>query len=343
MHGIIAGDEVPKRGEFQQNLGRLRFRFPNLNDNVVMGMASRDTFKPERKAARGGALQQGTERKPQMRLTTKAPLQDIPEGEPLTARQTGEKKRLTKSQPAQEGDGIIDTLRDAASKVAGWVAPKSMSPKFKKWLDKYQDYVITGIQVCRKPIIGIIESVLRKISKPVPYDKLYHLYMILTVTKDGKSEKFRIERNQTLQVSPYLPSDDTQKEVPTLEDGTQISGDWCARPRVPPDMHLKVAFDKFQAVAQKRNPKLGPWRYAALPDGDTPSNNCQDFIVDFLRGIGSLTAGLKSNIMQDVAGLVPGWAQKIAQTITDAAGAATKTITGGQKGGCDCQKLELLA
>ncbi len=72
--------------------------------------------------------------------------------------------------------------------------------------------------VARVPIVPLIEKVLRLVSKIRPeYDKVYHLYALLTL---GNGVVLRIERNQTFQMQPASQKDMEMKVEEKPEGAT---------------------------------------------------------------------------------------------------------------------------
>jgi hypothetical protein len=235
----------------------------------------------------------------------------------------------------QEGEGVLGDLAEKAgklvTKVAAWIAPSGMPKKVKKMLEELRGYTISSMTVCRVPIIGVIEKLLRAVAKTQPsYDKLYHLYLVCNLKgPNGESKKVRIERNQTFEMTWAKSSDE---EVTTVDVPDGVTGSACARVKLPSSsILLTTAMDSFIKEAEKRNPQLGAWRYAALANGDIPENNCQSAVTSFLKGIGALTSSLSTFINQKVENLLsPKWLAG-AQAVTDLAGAAGNALFGGRK------------
>jgi hypothetical protein len=224
---------------------------------------------------------------------------------------------MCKPKKPKRGKGILDKL-----------APNSMPAKVKAFLDKYGGERITRIRVCRKPVYSIIEKALRLVTNKLPYDKMYHLYMIISLSDGSHHQMDRIERNQVLQISPYQPSDEQEsKDLPV--DGQQVKGSACISLPSPPPVTFREAMARFVKEAQARAPDWGPWRYSAT------KNNCQDFVLSFLKGLGLLTPAVQTFVKQPVEGLIPSLAEKAGQVVTDLAGAATHALGGKQ--------LEILA
>lgn len=277
----------------------------------------------------------------------KNPMMEIPRREvkaPLEKKEKKEKKgkksesKEEKESPEDivglEGEGIIDdgiqAVKKVGKKVLDWIAPKSMSANVKKMMSRYSSEVISGIRVCRVPIVSVIEKFLRFVSgdkiKP-EYDKIYHLYMLIYL-RGGTI--LRVERNQTFQMQVASPKDinmSVSEELP--ED---VKGPASVTIKVPGSITLGEAMKSFIEEAQNRNPKMGPWRYASMSSGDIPSNNCQDMVISWLKGMGVLTFGVEKFVKQDIDKLLPEPANQAQQAITDVAGAVGQHLLGKGKG-----------
>ena len=103
------------------------------------------------------------------------------------------KKRKTK----QKGKGIIDNVK------ALLFGRTKLPPKVRKVLQAHGNKEIDYIQVARNPLTTFTKLGLDVISlgeftkraNKLPYDKLYHLYMIITL-KDGKN--VLVEKNEVI-------------------------------------------------------------------------------------------------------------------------------------------------
>jgi len=218
-----------------------------------------------------------------------------------------EHEECEKSQAILHGEGWVG---DQAKKLLAWIAPKDMSASVKAMMAKYGSQKITAITVSRIPITSIYEKILRKVATvPKEFDKIYHLYMLFTMDSGAV---LLCERNHTFQL-----------RVATEKDKNEPSTKATITP-----MTLNDAMTKFIEEAKKRNPSHGPWRYAALPNGTTPSNNCQDMVLSWLKGMGSLTAAISNFVKQDIDKLLPQAALDTTQGLTDIAGAIGQHILG---------------
>ncbi len=72
-------------------------------------------------------------------------------------------------------------LTNIVSKVI--TGRKDFSPSSKNVLSEYGDCIITGMIIGRHPLFSPITWIANKITTGEPYDKLFHLYMIVNTHK----------------------------------------------------------------------------------------------------------------------------------------------------------------
>lgn len=226
-----------------------------------------------------------------------------------------------------EGEGIVgDAVKKVGSlikKGLAWLAPKDMSSAVKKVMTQYSDQPITGITVARVPIVGMIEKILRLVSrKAINYDTIYHLYMLIYL-KNGVV--LRVERNQTFQMEPASSKDINMAVSGEVPD--KVKGPASIKVRVP-SMALGQAMDNFIKEAKARNPTMGPWRYASMSTDGAESNNCQDMVLSWLKGMGVQSSEVQTFVKQQIDKLLPAVANDVQQGITDLAGAVKDKVFG---------------
>ena len=189
-------------------------------------------------------------------------------------------------------------------------------PKVRDFLQKYGDDNIESIGVYRKPILSVIQKGIDWIRKltgseaKAEYDKLFHLYLVIRLTKSDQT--FKLERNQVLNLVKASQDDLSGKNVE-------------ARAVAIPKMSFGEMFKK----AEGGNPSF--YRYSAI------NNNCQDFVLAMLRAGGVLTSNLQTFIKQDVSQLLPRFVSKIADKVTDVAH-EVDVVMEGEGCGCPYQK-----
>jgi len=198
----------------------------------------------------------------------------------------------------QEGTGFI---ADSFTWLTGYPGAKSV----KKLVSAHGKATVKAITVYRTPIKQALISVanlltggkLAQAKKDLNYDKLFHLFMIITLS-DGY--KFRFEKN----------------EVVTVSDNTKIADDAESKPvgGISGKMLLSDAIEKCKNLMGEKN----FFSYSAL------DHNCQDFVSSFLKANGWLTGDLNRFIMQDVqaiAKVLPSYSSVVIDALTDIAGA----------------------
>lgn len=208
----------------------------------------------------------------------------------------------------QKGGSVVETVVNA---VKALPLPTDLSANIKSILSTHGEELVTGVQVCRVPIIGAIQKVvnfLRQATGAKPnatFDTLYHLYVIVRTAKGT----WRLEMNQTYQMGAGGPSeskDNTCKSVAT------------------------PANTKLTAFVSAPLKYAGFLRYSAF------DNNCQDHAIQILQANGILSGDLRAFIKQDTKDLLPGFIGKIADGITDVAAKITNLFGRGAcgRGGC---------
>lgn len=167
------------------------------------------------------------------------------------------------------GDGFYDTLKEYGSRVYHTlVGPRQgPPPDVRNFLNDFGDFQITKINVCRSPIFKEIELAARiltlgvwdKRKQEFNYDKLFHLYILITLQKGHRTIIFRIEKNQVVFITH------SQKDVDTD----------CMF--IPIDINKHLTFSQFISNGQQYQGD-DFWLYDPL------SNNCQDFVLSLLKG-----------------------------------------------------------
>ena len=158
---------------------------------------------------------------------------------------------------------------------------KDYSPDQKKIIEKYGSNAITSIKIGRSPIPSAINAILnivtlgafQKLLKQSPYDKLVHLFSIITLDNGIKILLEKNERINIKVVSSYNPKNSE------YVDATYI----------PSGLTFKELLDNGKKV-------LGN-KYFAY---DAIKSNCQDYIIGILKGSSILDDNLQQFIKQDV-------------------------------------------
>ena len=189
--------------------------------------------------------------------------------------------------PSQElhGAGILDTAKSVIDTSKAVIFGRSDYPPVQKQLiDKYGSQAITHVTIGRTPLPKLLTSILNIVSlgqfqsimKQSPYDKLYHLFCIITL---DSGTKILLEKNEAIHmkvVSSYNPKNTE------YVDATYI----------PSGLTFKELLDNGEKIQGKK------WYvYNAV------QNNCQDFLIAVLKGSSILTKQLQDFIKQDVKSL----------------------------------------
>lgn len=180
-----------------------------------------------------------------------------------------------------------------------------LTDNVKRIIKNIGDAEITNIEVARVPISSATKLLLNIVSlgnfqkrfNELPYDKLYHLYLILS-TEHGK---FVLEKNELINMKRFSHfAKDTDRI--TIES-------------IPKGLNLNTLLDRTKA-------KLGG-KYALYSAYD---NNCQTFVNAILSSNGLNTPEVKTFVLQDTKHLFENDARfrKIVNTVTDVAGVKTK-------------------
>ena len=167
--------------------------------------------------------------------------------------------------------------------------------------------IITSLQIGRTPVPSAISKAMNAVSlggfdkvfKSLPYDKLFHLFIIITTDKG----KFLLEKNERINVSKTIPSND-------LEIRNVV---------IPNNLSVNTLIDSTQKYMGGN----------FLPY-DPATQNCQDFILSLLKANNILTEELNSFVKQNTSEIFkqnPNLA-KISRKLTDV-GAAINVIQQG--------------
>lgn len=103
----------------------------------------------------------------------------------------------------QQGTGIIQNIKDFITGRPTEMFP----PQIRKFIQEHGASQIGNVMVCRKPIVGAIQSLMNIVSlgslnkkmKEANIDKLRHLYVVLHI--NGKDYMF--EKDEVIKVQPY--------------------------------------------------------------------------------------------------------------------------------------------
>jgi hypothetical protein len=167
----------------------------------------------------------------------------------------------------------------------------------KELLSKVNDYTVDSITIGRNPVQSAIQGILKTIST-VPYDNLFHLFMIFNCS-NGK--KVLLEKNARINMSTSIPK---------MEESMLISN--------VPKYTIKEYVAKTKAYMGKN---FIPY--------DPDKNNCQNFILGVFQANG-IQEGWDF-IKQDTSMIFKnkGWLSSTAKSVTDLGGIADVVLKGG--------------
>ena len=210
----------------------------------------------------------------------------------------------TRKRTIKHGDGVIG---DLVNKILP--TRQQFPPKVRALIQKYKDYQITSIVICRNPIQSYVTGFLNLLSggnldqelKKANYDDLYHLFMIVGLVG---GTKILVEKNEVVNMQVV-----TNKEAK----------DMLAVP-----INKKITFGELIDNAVKT---VGPSIYLY----DHINNNCQIFLRNILQANRLLTPEINNFIMQDVEKILqssPEYVNVIARFATEAKSKLNRLIEG---------------
>ena len=217
------------------------------------------------------------------------------------------------------GDGVFDTMQNAYNKTVEKVGDYASTvlhgrndypPKVRELIKIHGDKRITRITIDRTPVPSVLTSALNAVSMgafkerfdKLPYDKLFHLRMDLTL---ADNTRLAVEKNEVINM--YL-------KPKKLKGSEQIDVTFRES-----DITLNKLLSGGQSIQKAK------WfGYSAS------SNNCQDFILALLNGSQLGNEQDRQFVKQDTSTLFKGdsFLRKFSNTVTDL-GAKVNEITTG--------------
>jgi len=211
----------------------------------------------------------------------------------------------------QTGEGIFDSIKNAASKVADRVTGTAkaifkgqsrLQPPERKLMEQYGEKVITKIVIQRAPIKTVpVDNLMNLITggnfnkslKEYGYDKLFHLFMIITLED---LTEISLEKNETIQM----------KKSPQKSDYESLN------------VSLSGKVITLNELMEKTSNLMGSNFFPYHPI----NNNCQTFISSVMKAIGLNTSQIDTFVNQpvdklfetyDKSGKLTNWMAKITQ------------------------------
>ena len=174
----------------------------------------------------------------------------------------------------------------------------TMPPNVKDILNRRGDAIVNSIRIGRSPVQSAIQSILKTVST-VPYDQLFHLFMVFQTSKGD----ILFEKNARINASTTIPK----------------SEEWYSLPDVP---HSTLN-DYIQNTKKFMGAKMFPYHPS--------TNNCQDFIQSVLQANGIRDQKVYEFVKQDTTAIFKnkGWLSSTAKQVTDLGGYADVLMQGG--------------
>jgi len=202
-------------------------------------------------------------------------------------------------------DKVVDAGTEAVSSITA--KPTKVSAKVRGILKTMGDKTIVSAEVVRSPVQSIVQQAINFVSggefkKAIadkPYDDIFHLMIVLTL-EDGK--KYSLEKNAIITLRPTKGRSGESSPV-----------------SVPAGLTLNKALEKTAEA-------MGD-AYATYSARD---NNCQDFILAFLKSNGMGDQADYTFVKQDVKTLFgkTDFLRKFTNTVTDIGAKVTTLIEG---------------
>lgn len=214
------------------------------------------------------------------------------------------------------GNGIVDI-----AKKLMYGRNDEYQPKTKVVLDKYQNDIITHIELHRNPLNSLYMGLLhlwtadesRRRLKEQPKDKLFHISMWVTL-QSGKV--LCVEKNEAIAIYEN-PKKAKEEEIQPV-------------PNPPSNLTLGEMLSKTQQLMGDRY-----FRYSAM------HNNCGNYIEAILKANGMATPETNNFIGQDAVAILQGYPtlRKVLNTITDIASRTGVVLQGAGPGASSTAKL----
>lgn len=213
------------------------------------------------------------------------------------AKSASDKAKSTMNTIGNTANNTINTIKDVAHKV--WTGDTGMPPNVQNILNQYGNQLISKIDIVRNPVGDALVGALSVVSrgkfgnnlKNAPYDKLYHLKIVITLQDGTRVSMEKVER-VNLVVNPQPVKD--EQSIPTTLNGKQLT--------------LGQLYDNAKNYM---GGKFYP--YSAR------DNNCQNFILSVLQASGIGNQQDYDFVKQDTKQLFgeDSFLRKASNTVTD--------------------------
>ena len=176
------------------------------------------------------------------------------------------------------------------------------SPQIRDFISQYGSYDIVFMNVCRHPIQEYIFNAINILTlgkakenmKELHYDKLFHLYLLISLEKNDNVINIKLEKNEVVQIHKITQTHDSDCKIVNIS------------------MTDKINFTTFLNNGIQKQGKSF-WLYDAI------SNNCQVFIMTLLTANKLGNSEIYTFVKQDVSTLLSSPIKKAFRFITDLA------------------------
>jgi hypothetical protein len=335
----------PKLSEFsKQDQTKLREYFLNVEDNIKnqvkapeireqkpKGRKIKYDTKEEAKAVQAQQKREASKKKynslKEASLILKQKKREEKEAQKLLNKQEKIAQKLLKKQ--QQGSGIIKSIKKIGNKVVNKISKVGkqtgkfiekvinpddfMPPSVKDIMNNYGQEIITSITLRRNPVSKLIIGAMNAVSlgsfknklDQQPYDKLFHLAMLV---QTNNNTKFLLEKIERVNISKSIGNPEGLETLAVPLNGKEIN-----------------VFDLINNTKEQ----MGKTNFL---DYDPVSNNCQVFIMNVLDSNGLLNDENKLWTKQDTEVLFKGnkTLAKISKKLTDIGASANVLLHGGK-------------
>ena len=213
---------------------------------------------------------------------------------------------------------IPANITQAAAQFTEKFVNTKMPPNSQKWLNENANSYLTGVTIKRAPvsraITGFLNAVaggrLNKKAHEMGYDSLFHLSVVITFEDES-------ERPHTAQL----------EKLERVSFSSRIS----EAPNTETYDFPKVGYDKIGDIVKKWQANMGDNFYKY----DSFKNNCQSFIMGFLKAADLLSPAAEKFVNQHADELLkaqPGYLGNLANSITNLGAIVNQAMQGGKKG-----------
>lgn len=211
-----------------------------------------------------------------------------------------------------DGEGIrevADKVKDKAKRIGYTIKNfgklrSNIPPTSRKVLDKYGEQSITAATICRKPLSGVLEKVIRGLAKNIDHDRLFHLSIRFNLA-NGVEVLF--EKNSVVNIAVVNSS---MKDMPEGSECRDVNG--------VSNKNLTL-----NDVIEKTREYMGNHKFTTY---HPIRNNCQVFIKSVVEANGFNTD--MDFILQDVQNSFSKISKKFMKTVTDTANAVNHIVHG---------------